>query len=390
MPQGGISVSSIEEKQQERIKVRNDLLTGKKPKRVFIEILFSSEAAFGLAGMDFRKAHFSTEMKEKAFDRLCETFPADAFPIYPSRDAFFNQYVGNKTWVMGSDGTFQHPDTPIMNPGEYDEFSDAPYKFIVEKLIPRAASRFNSDPVTNGIRLMSAYEIFQKNNNTLKSMLGKISAKYGYAPNFATAGNTNVPFDILSRYRSFTGIINDAYRIPGKVKAAVDALTPLMIARAAPLVRRPGLISFVPLHMGPFLNKKVFDGLYWPNMERLALELDKIGVACQFFVESDWTRYIPYLERLPKSSIMYMEQGDPEVFTGTIGREHVFGGFYDPTISLVRSKEECIDEAKRLLDIVMKTGKYYFQFDKSVIDIKSIDVSKIQAVLEWVAVNAQY
>ena len=87
---------------------------------------------------------------------------------------------------------------------------------------------------------------------------------------------------------------------------------------------------------------------------------------------------------------MYMEYGNPKVFTETVGKDHIIGGFFDPTISLVRSKEACIDEAKRLLDITMKSGKYYFCFDKSVMDIKSIDVGKIQAVLEWVTENAKY
>ena len=85
-----------------------------------------------------------------------------------------------------------------------------------------------------------------------------------------------------------------------------------------------------------------------------------------------------------------MERGDPKAFADTVGKEHVIGGFYDPTISLTRSKQECIDEAKKLLDITMKTGKYYFCFDKSVLDIKSIDVSKVVAVLEWVRENAKY
>jgi hypothetical protein len=68
----------------------------------------------------------------------------------------------------------------------------------------------------------------------------------------------------------------------------------------------------------------------------------------------------------------------------------VFGGFYDPTITLSRSKEECIDEAKKLLDICMKSEHFYFTFDKSVIDMKSVDVPKLQAVYEWVYENGKY
>jgi hypothetical protein len=73
-----------------------------------------------------------------------------------------------------------------------------------------------------------------------------------------------------------------------------------------------------------------------------------------------------------------------------VGKDHVFGGFYDPTITLSRSKEECIDEAKKLLDTCMKSDHFYFTFDKSVIDMKSVNVPKLQAVCEWVYENGKY
>jgi hypothetical protein len=85
-----------------------------------------------------------------------------------------------------------------------------------------------------------------------------------------------------------------------------------------------------------------------------------------------------------------MENGDPKRFAETVGKDHVFGGFYDPTVTLSRSREECIDNAKRLLDICMKSDHYYFCFDRNVMDIKSVDVPKLQAVLEWVRENGNY
>jgi hypothetical protein len=38
----------------------------------------------------------------------------------------------------------------------------------------------------------------------------------------------------------------------------------------------------------------------------------------------------------------------------------------------------------------MKSDHFYFTFDKYVMDIKSIDVPKLQAVLEWVRENGKY
>ena len=385
-------MSTIEEKQKERMELKADLLGGKRPKRVLIYPQFSWEFACQLAGVDMMKAHYNfAESTEKAIDKVCETFPVDVAPTRSLRFANVYQHLGARNWIMGSNGVIQHPEVATMDTEHYDEFIKAPYKTIVEKFLPKACAALEGDSTSVAMNLATAYGAYKNIAAVQMGIVGKMMAKYGLVPGFPNNQQIQAPFDFLAdQLRGFTRVNMDTRRIPNKVKAAVDAITPMMIKMATPAVKRPGLISFIPLHLGPFLNEKIFKELFWPSMEELIVTLDKMGVACALFVEQDWTRFCPYLEKLPKSTIMYMEAGDPKIFTDTVGKEHVFGGFYDPTISLGRTKEECIDEMKRLLDIVMKTGKYYLTFDRSVMDIKSIDVSKIQAVLEWVAVNAKY
>jgi hypothetical protein len=43
-----------------------------------------------------------------------------------------------------------------------------------------------------------------------------------------------------------------------------------------------------------------------------------------------------------------------------------------------------------MCDICMKSDHFYFTFNRSVMDIASIDTGKLQAVLEWVRDNAVY
>ena len=384
-------MSTNAEKQIERREVRSAYLEGKKPKRVFMSIGISGEAACGFAGVDLKKAHYNPELMEQALDKVCATFPSDVMMGANLRSAFVCQLLGAKNWVVGSDGTLQHPDISPMRVDEYDDFIKNPYRMLIETFAPRIYSALDKDPVTSKLNFMSAFVAWKSNNAAQGAIAAKLSEKFGFVPGFVTNIGFVAPFDFLSdQLRGFAQINMDARRIPDKVKAAVDAITPLMIKKAIPAVMRPGLISFIPFHVGSFINKKAFEELWWPSLEKCVVDLDKIGIACCIFVEHDWTRYCSYLERLPKSTIMYMEQGDPKTFADTVGREHVFGGFYDPTISLTRSKQECIDEAKRLLDITMKTGKYYFCFDKSIMDMKSVDVSKVVAVLEWVYENGKY
>jgi hypothetical protein len=384
-------MSTVEEKQKERMEIRNAYLTGQKPKRVFMTPGFSWDAAVNFAGIDKKKAHYDMSLTEQALEKLCATFPSDAMMGGNLRFALVYQMLGARNFIMGSNGTVQHPEIHTMEEDEYDEFIKAPYKTIIEKFLPRACTALGKDPVSSGLTLAAAYGAIKNVRAAQAAVAGKVAAKYGYVPPFANNQQIQAPFDFLAdQLRGFTRINMDVRRIPAKVKAAVDVITPIMIKMAIPPVMRPGLISFIPLHLGSFLNRKAFEELFWPSFEELVVKLDQMGIACSIFVEHDWTRYASYLEKLPKSTIMYMEASDPKVFADTVGKNHIMGGFYDPTISLTRSKEECIDEAKRLLDICMKTGKYYFSFDKSVLDMKSIDVSKIQAVLEWVYENGKY
>jgi hypothetical protein len=278
-----------------------------------------------------------------------------------------------------------------MRVEDYDEFIAAPYTTIVEKFLPRVCTALDTDPVNRGLNLAKAFGQWKMISTAQLGVYGKMNQKYGYVGGFITNQMIEAPFDFLAdQLRGFKSISMDIRRVPDKVKAACEAIAPLMVRLAVPAVPRPGCISFIPLHLGPFINDKAFDELWWPTFEQVVVELDKKGIACSLFVEQDWTRRVEYLARLPKSTIMFMESGDPKRFTETLGKDHVFGGFYDPTITLSKSKEECIDAAKRLLDTCMKSSHFYFTFDKSVIDMKSIDVPKLQAVLEWVRENGKY
>jgi hypothetical protein len=384
-------MSTVEAQYNERMELRNDYLAGKTPKRVFMAPVFYWDAAVELAGIDRMQAHYSMELTEQAFEKVCATFPSDVMQGRNIRFASVYQLLGAKNWITASNGSIQHPEIETMREDDYDEFIQAPYKTIIEKFLPRVCTSLDKGPVSSALNLAAAYGAWKTISAAQMAVSNRIAAKYGYAPPFTNNQQILAPFDFLAdQLRGFKAINLDIRRIPDKVKAAVEAITPLVIKMATPAVKRSGLCTSIPLHLGPFVNRKAFDELYWPTLEKVVVELDKTGIRCCLFVEQDWTRYCDILATLPKSTIMYMEGGDPKRFAETVGKDHVFGGFFDPTITLARSTEECIDEVKRLLDITMKTGKYYFCFDKNIMDIKSVNVPKLQAVLQWVYENARY
>lgn len=375
---------------EERTKMREDLLCGKVPKRIPVFVALGFEAACPLADVELIKAHYDMGLVEKAYTKACEAIYSDSFPCGNLRMPAVYQQLGAQNWVLGSRGVVQHPEIETMRADEYDALINDPYGFIVETLLPRVCTALR-DPVAGPINMAKAYATYNQMLMAQGPIIGKLKQQYEYVPGITTGAIIEAPFDFIAdQLRGFKGINMDVRRQPEKVKAACEAVLPLMIKRGAPNPMRPGVCNFVPLHLAPFISDKTFADLYWPTFEKLLVELDKKGVACYIYAEGDFTRYADYLARLPESTVISFEDGDYKLLKKVVGKNHVISGFIDPTITLTRSKEACIDEVKRHVDVLGDGGRYWFSFDKGLMDLGSFDLPKVAAMLEWVRDNTNY
>ena len=374
---------------RERNEIRSDLFEGKRPKRVPVYPAFTIEAACGLAGIPLIDAHYDAELAAKAHEKICETFYSDCMASTNFRYPPVYQLLGAKNWILASNGTVQHPEIETMYIEDYDEFIANPYDVILEKFLPRVCTALDTDPINRGIVFAKAFEEYVRQKSENFRIIGVLSQKFGYSAGTIAGPQTEAPFDFLAdQLRGFKAILMDCRRVPDKVEAACKAVLPYMIKLAIPLHRYPGIQGLVPLHLAPYMNPQQFERLWWPTFEELILELDKQDIGMTIFAENDWTRFLDHLSRLPKSTVVWAEDGDMKLYTETFGKDHIFGGFFDPTITLSKTKEECIDAVKEMCDICMKSDHFYFTFNKGVMDIKSVDIGKLQAVLEWVRDNA--
>jgi len=376
---------------EDKIKVREDLLAGRIPKRVFMQLTFTLEAACGLAGVELVKAHFDPEAKAKAYRSICETFYSDTFPMENVRWPEVYAPLGARNWIMSSTGAMQHPEVEAMFVEDYDEYIADPLKTITDKLMPRIYTKLDpSEPGAN-LRLAKAYQRFQQTMGEEIGFQIKVSEEFGYVPGFFQGILAAAPFDFISdQLRGFKNITLDVRRVPEKLEQAAVATLPLMIKLSVGRAPVPGGIAFIPLHLAPYMRTSDFERFYWPTFKELVLTIDKAGMKSFLFAEEDWTRYADYLASFPENQVVKFEYGDVKLLKDKVGSKHIIGGFFDPTITLVRSKEECIDEVKRLLDVCMPGGRFYFAFNKHIIDINSVDVGKLVAVLEYVRDKAVY
>lgn len=376
---------------EERLQIRADVLAHKVPKRVPVMPRFTLESSTGIAGISLIEAHYKPELRERSFRAVCDQFYSDSFATMDLRYPIVYQLLGAKNWVLSSSGVVQHPEIETMTPEDYDEFTAAPYKTMFEKFLPKVCSSLDTDAVSSAMNLAKAYKVHKDVVNMHYGIVGKLSAEYNYSPGMIAGQLIEAPFDFLAdQLRGFKGITMDVRRIPDKIEKAVEAIMPIMVDLGTPRVMREGIIDFIPLHLAPYINLKTFERLYWPTLKSTIEQLDAKGIACCLYCEEDWTRFGEHLAELPASTVLWFEGGDFKKLKATAGKDHVIGGFYDPCITLARSKQECIDAAKELVDTCAPGGQYFFTFDKSVMDVNSIDVGKVQAVLEWVRDNAVY
>ncbi|MDO4287743.1 MAG: uroporphyrinogen decarboxylase family protein [Eubacterium sp.] len=382
----------IKKLQEERTQLFSDLYSGIIPKRIPINTALPIELKIEYAGKDLGKTQWTLEDMKAIYEKSFELTASDAYPASFATYPAHHYLMGSRSFTMGSQGTMQHPEVSAMEPEDYDDFIAAPFDCIVEKIFPRIYPELDTDPVSRSMVFAKAVKAF----GDYAGFYGKIDAemieKYGFfAPPAGSSTGGTVPFDLLGDIlRGFKGITMDIRRYPDKIAAACEAILPISVKKGKPA--NPSILGshFIATHMGPFLRTKDFEKLYWPTFYKMVHALAEQGQTCLIFCESDWMRYLDYLQELPQGTRFYFEYGDPKLVKEKLGKKHIISGFYPITYLKTATKEQCIDKAKELIDILAPGGNYYFNFDKSPYSLNTINPENYKAVLDYIRDNGTY
>ena len=383
-----------------------DIFDGKTPKRVPIELSVNYEGAasyalennkLGDADLTLREVMYSDSYYKTVAEAVNETVLADKAPItMSSRNPVVYQLLESKCINMSSSGFMQHPEVHSLEAEEYDEFISDPFKFMVEVLLPRLYPALDCEPGRRAMLFAKAMAANSAETAKFAAAVREAGQKYKYA--VIPAGRSTAPLDFLAdMLRSFSHISGDIRRYPDKVLKACEVITPLMLREGLgtdpaglPLYYR----TFIPLHMGSFINQKQFDQFYWPSFKELMDGLvspDVQGLGVDLFVEDDWMRHLDKLASLEGTVKMQFEYGDYQLIREKLeNTKHIVTGLYPTSLLQYSSRQECIDKAKELLDIFAPGGKFTFGFDKSFFSLKEPILSNLRAVCEYVYENGIY
>ncbi|WKY46800.1 uroporphyrinogen decarboxylase family protein [Eubacteriaceae bacterium ES3] len=389
-----IGVCMIESQNRKTEKEQNlkDIYDGKKPARIPIHIQVGHEAAIEYCQLDLKKTQWDSSAYLSYLEPICqELSDADTFPVSMNvRIAATYQILEAKSFVMSSSGVLQHPEIHSMEQDEYDEFIADPYAFLVEKALPRIYKGLDGNPHQASLNLTKAFASFEDYKKSQLMTMGKLSGQYGFA-NFPTAGVTEAPYDFVADLlRSFSGISMDIRRCPEKISEACEAILPYMKKCAISKMSSNYGRTMIPIHMPAFMNTKQFEKFWWPSFYKLVDYIYESGSNCWLLLQGDMMRYIEYLNELPGRQEIRHETGDMKEVVTRTNTKHIISGIYPVTMLQTATKQECVDYAKEIIDVMGVNGNYIFNFDKPVLSFSGSTMENLQAVLRTVQDYGKY
>jgi len=381
-------MSDVKALQQERTQIFQDVYDNKIPKRVPVNLALPIEPTAQYGGIDLVEAQWDSTKLEATMDKLCQNFYSDVCPGGASlRYPGYYTPLESQSFIMGSNGTFQHPEVVGMQASEYDELIANPYDTLMEKVIPRQYKGLNlNDPVNMMLNFAKGVLGYNQHMAEQGALLSKVIEKYGYYPASRYGGGfTEAPFDFLAdQLRGFKEISMDVRRMPEKIVEACEALYPIVLKKGMPKTVSNYAQVFLPLHMPTFMREKDFANLWWPSFKRLLEEYASMGIHCRIFCEDNWDRYLDYLYELPTDTVMMFEYGTPKLIKEKLGKKHIITGLFPVMMLKTHSKEQCVAYTKELIDTLAPGGKFLFSLDKNPISINDINMDSFNAVAETV------
>lgn len=379
---------------QERQSIFEDVYNGRIPKRVPISAWITVDFAIQYSGMDVFEAQWHPDRMEAAFRKVAEEFYADTLPVHDAiRFPAMYEILGAKNFIMGSNGYLQHPEITPMKAEEYGELAKDPIGFIVETLLPRIYSELDTTPEKRSIVMAKAYKAHCDTVGYMNGvLLPKLEKEYGfYQGPEGSGGMTAVPLDyIADQMRGFKEFSSDVRRHKKDILKANAALLPIMLNKGIPPAPSRNNYTFMPLHMPPYMRTKDVEELYLPDLKRIVEEIDAAGGKASLFLEHDWMRFLDHLSEFPENTVYRFEFGDAQKIKDKLGDKFIICGLYPVGLLKTGTEQECIDEAKRLFDILAPGGGYIFDFDKNIITTDSVNVDNLKAVLNFVREYGKY
>ncbi|MBO5160430.1 MAG: hypothetical protein J6B94_12725 [Lachnospiraceae bacterium] len=303
-------------------------------------------------------------------------------------DAKSFELIGSGAAFASNDGTsIQHKENIVMGDDEYPKLIAEPYEFVVNEILPRKAEKLRGDFADNYEAMSACVQHRLKKAEVQKKLVKELRDRDIPVFNGAVL---SPPLDMIFDFlRGFRGLAVDLRRRPELVEEACDKL---MMYSEAMLGYDPTVESYpaFPIfgtmaHSPNFIRPKQFEQLWWKYYLKLAKPIWEKGGRTCIYCEGTWTDKLDIIQDVPKNQAafhiapdgMYQAKeklGDNSVIVGGMAMNEL----------RFKSKEECLDLAKKYIEDFGADGGYIFTIDRELVCPNDVNTENLEAVYEFV------
>ena len=335
------------------------------------------------AMIDFRNFKPGIEAFLKRYEVDLFWSPA-AYPINVM-EALGTEYINwpGATCGLDLDAGFQVTDKTFLEEDQYDEFLRDPTAYIFNKVYPArhknlrglekavinrvmeyghfASMASFADPEVKA----ALYNLMRAGDEALKWLqagdeLNELALSLE-TPLGAVFGCTNSYDAFADMLRGYINVPMDLYSIPEKVQAACEVMDVFVQQNIDAAVEMGLDYFFIPLHGGTdeLMSDEMYRKYYWPTLQKMIYRLVDLGITPYVLTEGNYDTRIEVLKEVPKGKVIYMfEKVDIARTKKILGDTACICGNFHATDLIYGSKEQIIEDTKRMLDACMPGGGF--------------------------------
>ena len=253
----------------------------------------------------------------------------------------------------------QFVEREVMLEEDYGYVIENGFNALEKRLRERMAAA-NPDPNAN-LPPEERQRIAERNAEKAKADAAKWDARGVARLSNGTSGWP--PFDFFSIHRSIAKFPLDVMRKPDKVKAAIKACVPDLIANAKKSVetsgmRRVGTAS--SRSSATFITDKTFKEFVLPFWLEYVWAMADADIDVVFHCDCDWTRFLPYFKEFPAKRCLLQLDGATDIFKAKeILNQHMalHGDVPAPLLTL-GTPEDVYAYCKKLIEVIGEGGGF--------------------------------
>ena len=411
----------------ERLKRMQDAAALKEPDRVPILEPGTNTFPYMDAGYTMAEILYDLEKTKDAIRKYLLKYEVDCGhtfasclegqgPMLEKSKSKVFEWAGMQGGIPDKNSIHQFKEFPTLLEDEFGELTTDLSSFIATKYLPRVYGIFepmkslkftNSLAWSGGFAYLEVASFFAQAE--VQGMIKTLVELHGMWMNYLdnmktfaveveamgfpliTGAPTLATFDIYSDLlRGTMGASTDLYDSPDEVYEFLCEFNKKTIEKIKAGPAQPGRFAFIPMHKGMdgFLSDEHYRKFYWEHLYQVILAFIETGMIPYVYTEGKYTTRMKYLKELPKGkTVVHFEDVDMAYAKKELKDIACIAGNFPAHLLFSGTKQQVVDETKRLLDICAPGGGYIFDFDGGMYQSKS---ENVEALFDTIKTYGKY